>query len=94
MWLPESFEFLILKSRVVQLADLEKILSDTSDYVDSEKYCSWERFFTDLLVTITKDTMFRYSKNVLNEYYLQEKNVKKIMEQFPYEISNILLEMK
>jgi hypothetical protein len=91
MWLPESFEFLILKSGVVQVADLEKILSDTSDYVDSEKYCSWERFFTDLLVTITKDTMFRYSKNVLNEYYLHEKNAKKIMEQFPSEIRNILL---
>jgi hypothetical protein len=89
IWLPESFEFLILKSGIVHYGELEKILADTSDYVDSEEYCSWERFFTDLLVAITKDTMFRYSKNILNEYYLHEKNVKKIMEQVPSEIKII-----
>jgi hypothetical protein len=89
MWLPESFEFLILKSGIVHSENLENILVNTSNYVDSEKYCSWERYFTDILVTITKDTMFRYSKNILNEYYLHEKNVKKIMEQFPNEIKRV-----
>jgi hypothetical protein len=54
--------------------------------VDSREFESWERFFTQLLVSATSNTEHRYSKQKLDEYYLQEKQVRKILEQFPAEI--------
>lgn len=90
IWLPESFEFLILKSGVIQSEELEKILEITSDYVECKEYESWERFFTELLISLTRDTKYRYSKHILNEYYLQEKNLKKILELFPDAIKSNL----
>jgi hypothetical protein len=86
MWLPESFEYLILKSGMVQEKELPDILKDPSAYVDSREFVSWERFFTQLLVSITANTEHRYSKQKLPAYYLQENQVKKILEQFPAEI--------
>ena len=46
LYLPESFEWLILKSGVIKNADLSAILQNTWDYVDSSMYMSWERYFT------------------------------------------------
>jgi hypothetical protein len=86
MWLPESFEYLILKSGIVQEKELPAVLKNPSEYVDSREFESWERFFTQLLVSATSNTEHRYSKQKLDEYYLQEKQVRKILEQFPAEI--------
>lgn len=52
---------------------------------------SWEQFFTDLLITLTKDTTGKYAKETLNKFYLQEKNMQKIIEQFPDMIKNSIL---
>jgi hypothetical protein len=86
MWLPESFEYLILKSGIVQEKELPAVLKNPSEYVDSREFESWERFFTQLLVSATSNTEHRYSKQKLDGYYLQEKQVRKILEQFPAEI--------
>lgn len=83
VWLPESFEYLILKSGVVRSPELEEILEEPADYADSLQYESWEQFFTELLISVTKDTAARYAKEVLNKYYLQDKNMRKIISQFP-----------
>lgn len=83
LWLPESFEYLILKSGLFKDAKLDEILEKTWDYVDCQKYESWEQFFTELLVALTKDTVARYSKENINQYYLQERNCSIITEQFP-----------
>ncbi len=83
IWLPESFEYLILKSGVIKAAELEAILEEPADYIDSLQHESWEQFFTDLLISLTKDTAAKYSKEVLNKYYLQDKNIRKIELQFP-----------
>ncbi len=91
LWLPESFEYLILKSGVVSSPNLEAILEATSEYVESSQYISWERFFTDLLINITKDTMYPYSKHHLVPYYLSEGNINKITAQFPDAIRDNLL---
>lgn len=42
-------------------------------------YISWEQYFTDLLVRLTKDTVLHYSKQRLNPVYLQDGNVAKIL---------------
>lgn len=54
LYLPESFEWLILSSRILNDSEIDKILEVPSDYIDSEKYFSWERFFTELLIEKSK----------------------------------------
>lgn len=83
IWLPESFEFLLLKSGLIPSDNLADLLQNTSNYVECREYESWETFFTALLISLTKETYYKYSKKDLNEYYLQEKNKEKIVEQFP-----------
>lgn len=53
LFLPESFEWLILKSGLVRDADVPRILANPAAYVESEKHFSWERFFNALLVDRT-----------------------------------------
>ncbi len=86
LWLPESFEYLILKSGVLRSEKISEILDNVSEYVECEKYESWEVFFTELLVSLTADGVERYSKNMLNAYYLQEWVIDKIKDQLPVEI--------
>lgn len=83
IWMPESFEYLILISGVVAFGELEEILSATSDYVDAMDYESWERYFTKLLMSVTETEVYKYSKSSLNEYYLQDRNMRKIIKNFP-----------
>lgn len=78
LYLPESFEWLILKSGIVPLKNLTNILDSPEDYIESSEYFSWERYFTALLTSETKDSYLRYSKNRLNPIYLQEEISDKI----------------
>ena len=73
LFLPESFEWLILKSGLVRDADIPKMLDDPAAYVESSAYFSWERFFTALLVDKTVNTYLHYQKANLNPAYLQER---------------------
>lgn len=86
LWLPESFEYLILKSGVLKSEKITQILENISEYVECEKYESWESFFTELLITLTAGGVEKYSKNVLNAYYLQDWIVDKIKGQLPIEV--------
>ena len=86
LWLPESFEYLILRSGVLKSEKLIQILQNVPEYVECEKYESWENFFTELLMELTSEGVERYSKNTLNAYYLQDWVVEKIKEQLPEEI--------
>lgn len=83
VWIPESFEYLILKFGLIESKDLEDILVFPSDYIESKKYESWEDFFAQLLISLTETKPYKYSKTLLNEYYIQDRNVKKITENFP-----------
>lgn len=75
LYLPESFEWLILASGILRDYEIENILKEPSDYIDSEEYFSWERFFTAMLTKRTMDTYLLYKKKELNQKYL-EKNMK------------------
>lgn len=72
LYLPESFEWLILKSGILKDNGVENILSEPCEYIDSNTYLSWERFFTALLVEKTKRTYLAYKKQALNTAYLEE----------------------
>lgn len=71
LYLPESFEWLILKTKIVD--GIEPILENPADFIESSRYISWERFFTDVLVEKTKGTYLQYNKKKINPVYLQEK---------------------
>lgn len=73
LFLPESFEWLILKSGLVHDADLPKILADPASYVESRDFFSWERFFNALLVERTVGSYLQYNKRSLNPAYLRDR---------------------
>ena len=81
LYLPESFEWLLLTSGIFKEKEIARILEEPSDYIESRKYFSWERFFTALLIEKSQDTYIRYSKKELNSAYLQENIKKQILEQ-------------
>lgn len=81
LYLPESFEWIILKSGVITGKNLNTILEKPEEFIESDKYFSWERFFTKLLVMLTKDTYLKYAKRKLNAAYLQESISSKIIRQ-------------
>lgn len=79
LYLPESFEWLILSSGLILDKDIKTMLEEPENYIDSTEYFSWERFFTKLLVTRTEETYLKYSKSKLNSNYLHEKNKERIV---------------
>ncbi|MDE6731141.1 MAG: hypothetical protein K2J71_10265 [Oscillospiraceae bacterium] len=84
-FLPESFEWLILKSGLIPSNDrdhnpIPEILENPAEYIDCEKYFSWERFFTELLIDRTKEISYmRYSKAELPEFYKKPEHAEKIL---------------
>lgn len=80
LYLPESFEWLILNAGIFDDSELKDILNSPSEYVDSQEFFSWERFFTDLLVKKSRGTYLQYNKRSLNKAYLQEKIKNKIVD--------------
>ena len=79
--LPESFEWLILKSGLVKAQDIEKVLKNPSEYAESTEYFSWENFFENYLIQITKDTNFRYQKRTINKVYIIKENAQLIVKE-------------
>ena len=80
LYLPESFEWLLLKSGLIDGNEVKEILDLTENYVDSTKYISWEQFFTAVIVDHTKGTYLSYKKDKLNEVYLHSSNRAKILK--------------
>lgn len=80
LYLPESFEWLILRSGLIDGKRIQEILAKPEQYIPSEKYFSWERYFTALIIEETKDSYLRYSKRKLNPVYLQETERRRIIE--------------
>ena len=81
LFLPESFEWLVLHSGVLKQGNLQEILENPEEFIESRDYFSWERFFTYLLTELTKDHYLRYSKRKLNPAYLNEPIVERILRQ-------------
>ena len=79
LYLPESFEWLVLRSGILGSQTPKEILEHPSDNIESSLYFSWEQYFTDLLIQLTHDTVLHYSKNRLNPSYLQPANVAKVL---------------
>lgn len=80
VYLPESFEWIILSSGLIDGKRIAGILKEPEEYIDSKESFSWEQYFTKLLVDETKDTFKKYSKTHLNEVYLGDKEKQAIFK--------------
>ena len=80
LYLPESFEWILLESGIIEDSRISEILSAPEKYIESSKYFSWEQYFTRLLIDVTTDTYLKYSKSKLNDVYLHPNNIKKIKD--------------
>ena len=80
LYLPESFEWLLLYADIFNKPFIRKKLEEAENYIESEKYFSWERYFTDLLMEETKDSPYPYDKSNLKDFYLQDKIVQKVLD--------------
>ena len=76
--LPESFEWLILRSGLIRTDDLNAVLENPSDFIEASEFFSWEQFFTDYLIRNTKDTYYSYNKSRLNSFYVVKANMNKV----------------
>lgn len=81
LFLPESFEWLILKSDLIH--DVNDVMDNPELYIESSKYFSWEQFFTAFLIEKSKDSYLAYRKQRLNPVYLQKHEVNMIMKNIP-----------
>ena len=82
LYAPESFEWLLLSTNMIPNIRVSQILRQPEKYIDSREYASWERFFTSVLVSQTKDDpLWAYSKKKLPEIYLSSKIINAVKKQ-------------
>jgi len=92
LYLPESFEWLVLASGLLEDKEIEEILRKPEDYIDSQSYFSRERFFTKLLVEKSKDCYIKYQKERINPAYLHDRNRERVLAVLPEEIRRLFCE--
>ena len=83
LYLPESFEWIILKTDLLNDKEIRNILAEPSSHIDSKEYFSWERFFTALLTDRSRGTWMQYSKRKINPQYLQPAVMEKVTQILP-----------
>lgn len=71
LYLPESFEWKLLQNGMFQnIPEVNQMLERPEKVVDTN-YASIERYCTDLLTDITRNTEAQYTKSKLNECYIE-----------------------
>ena len=66
LFLPESFEWLVLSSGLFKDKKTQDMLLHPADYIESSEFFSWERFFTKQLMQLTAGGFLAYEKSSLN----------------------------
>ncbi|MBO5070403.1 MAG: hypothetical protein J6C37_08585, partial [Roseburia sp.] len=71
LFLPESFEFLLLQSSLFKKdVEVRNLLNHKEEIISAE-YRSWEEYFTAFLIEHTANTMLAYTKKKLNPCYVE-----------------------
>lgn len=83
LFLPESFEWLVLSSGLFDDRCTREMLLHPADYIESADFFSWEQFFTSELIAKTQGTYLAYGKSKLNPSYLQDRERKAIASALP-----------
>lgn len=83
LFTPESFEWLLLNSNILNKPYILDILKEPYNYIEISEFFSWENYFTELLNKATRESeVVPYSKgnNKSIRMFTTEKNMKKIIE--------------
>lgn len=88
LWLPESFEWVLLKAGVISFGTLAQILENPSDYVECKEYASWERYFTHLAEEYS-DPKWKYNKGTLHQFYYNNLNIEKVKTILPENLKKL-----
>ena len=83
LFTPESFEWLLLNSNILNKPYILDILKEPYNYIESSEFFSWENYFTELLNKATRESeVVPYSKgnNKSIRMFTTEKKMKKIIE--------------
>ena len=83
LFTPESFEWLLLKADILNSTDINAVLNEPYNYIDSRKYFSWENFFFDLILKETKKSAFikTYEKGEkLDKAFTSKEGINKVIE--------------
>lgn len=67
-------------SKCIRFIRTTRSLENPEEYIDSQDFFSWERYFTRLLIDQTEESYLKYKKTKLNETYLHEKNKEMILK--------------
>ena len=81
LYLPESFEWLILSSGILKDTEVAQILQTPSDYIDGKDISAGNVTFTALLTEKTAGTYLNYTKKTLNKAYLSDSTKNAILGQ-------------
>ena len=73
LFLPESFEWLVLSSGLFKDKKTQDMLLHPADYIESSEFFSWERFFAKQLIQPTAGGFLAYEKSGLNPAYLEAR---------------------
>lgn len=73
LFLPESFEWLVLSSGLFKDKKTQDMLLHPTDYIESSEFFSWECFFTKQLIQLTAGGFLAYEKSSLNPAYLEAR---------------------
>lgn len=65
IFLPESFEYLLLSTHLFDIPDLKDKLENTENYCEASKFITWERYYTYLMKSVGYSKS-RLSKDLLN----------------------------
>lgn len=63
---------------------MEGLSRSLMSFTESKEYLSWERFFTAVLIEMTKDSYLAYKKKNLNSAYLTDTVRKAILEKMEH----------
>ena len=79
---PESFEYLLLKSGVLNKNEFKNELEKPYDFINYNLYLTWEQYFVYLIERVTKNKTdgSKYSKNKIAIFYTKKENIKKILK--------------
>lgn len=71
LFLPESFEYILLSSKMFSEMGIDDQLYHTEKYATGLDF-SWEQYYTDLILSLTKGKKYQYQKRKLNPCYFEK----------------------
>ena len=83
LFTPESFEWLLLNSNILNEPYITEVLKAPYNYIESSEFFSWEKYFTDLLNKATKESNimpYNKSNNKSLKIFTTGKNMKRVIE--------------